>query len=84
MALINVAIWFDDEYFCFGIYLSNIFFPKFFFKFFFKIFFQLFQFFFFEGLTLDASPFTETKRTLCMCVIKNMISKRSKLDFNLM
>ena len=32
-----------------------------------------FQNLFFEGLTLDALPFIETKRTLCICVIKNMI-----------
>ena len=34
-------------------------------------------------MTLDASPFRETVRTLCICVMKNMISKRSKLDFSL-
>ena len=112
MALINVAIKFGDEYFCFGINFSNIFFvntffENFFFKisfptFFFKIVFlkffftkgfffnfkkkkfpTFFQNLFFEGFTLDASPFTETKRTLCICVMKNMISKRSKLDFSL-
>ena len=72
MALINVAINFGYEYFCFVIYFSEIFFVKTFSK------------FFFEGFTLDASPFTEPKRTLCICVMKNMIySKRSKLDFSL-
>ena len=42
-----------------------------------------FQNFFFESFTVDASPFTKTKWTLCICVMKNMISKRSKLDFSL-
>ena len=52
VALINVAIKFGDDYFCFGIYFSNIFFVKIFFEhffcqnffrtFFFKIFFQNF------------------------------------------
>ena len=75
MTFINVAINFGYEYFCFLIYFSNIFFPQ--------IFFQLFQNFFFEGFVLDASPFTEIKRTLCICVMKNMIySKPSKLDFS--
>ena len=107
MALINVAIKFGDEYFCFGIYFSKIFFKKFFPKFFFQHFFPKFFFhiffpnffpkifiskffsqhffliFFFEGFDLDASPFTETKRTLCICLMKNMISKQSKLDFSL-
>ena len=61
------------------------FFPKIFFsKFFSQHFFSNFgQNFFFEGVTLDASPFTETKRTLCICVMKNIISKRSTLDFSL-
>ena len=112
MALINVAINFGYEYFCFVIYFSEIFsvktffkifFPKFFLKTFFSKFFSqnfcfkffphsffptffsnFFSNFFFEGFTLDASSFTETKRTLCICVMKNMIySKRSKLDFSL-
>ena len=43
----------------------------------------IFPKFFFAGFTLDASPFTETKRTLCIYVMKNMISKRSKLDCSL-
>ena len=79
MALINVAINFGYEYFSFVIYFSKIFFPTFFFKIFFlKSFFQIFfpktfQNFFFEGFTLDALAFTETKRTLCICVMKNMI-----------
>ena len=61
----------------------KFFFPTFFFQNFFSNFFSNF-FFFFEGFTLDAFPFTETKRTLCICVMKNMIySKRSKLDFSL-
>ena len=35
-----------------------------------------------KSMPLDASPFTETTRTLCIYVIKNMIySKRSKLNF---
>ena len=32
-----------------------------------------FQILFFEGFTLAALPFTETKRTLCICVMKNVI-----------
>ena len=37
-----------------------------------------------QTFTLDASPFIETKQTVCICVMKNMIySKRSKLDFSL-
>ena len=94
MAIINVAINFGYEYFCFVIYFFKIFFPKFFFKFFpqdffffilSKFFSQLFfKFFFFEGFTVDASPFIETKQTVCIFVMKNMIySKRSKLDFSL-
>ena len=57
MALINVAINFGYEYFCFVIYFSKIFFQNSLSNFFSK--------FFFEGFTLDASPFTETKRNLC-------------------
>ena len=64
-------------------FCSKIFFLKFFVICFPKIFFPtFFQNFFFEGFTLDTSPFIESKRTLCICVMKNMISKRSKLDFN--
>ena len=64
-------------------------FPKFFFQnlfpiFFFSTFFSQnfvsknlfptsFQNLFFEGFTLDALLFTETKRTLCICLMKNMI-----------
>ena len=45
MALINDAIKLGDEYFCFGIYFSNIFFVKTFFEiFFFEIIFQNFFF----------------------------------------
>ena len=78
MALINVALSFGDEYFCFVIYFSKIFL-----KFFFPNFFSIFKFFF-EGFTLDDPPFTETKRTLCICVLKNIIySKRSKSNFRL-
>ena len=122
MALINAAINFGYEYFCFVIYFSTIFlsklfsniffsniffhhffpnifsqnfFRKFFSQNFFPIFFSqnffpkffsyFFSKFFFEDSTLDVSPFTEIKRTLCICVMKNMIySKRSKLDFSLM
>ena len=81
MALINVAINFGYEYFSFVIYFSNIFFQHFFPKIFFP---TSFQNLFFEGFTLDGLPFTETKRTLCICVMKNMIySKGSKLDFSL-
>ena len=109
MALINVAINFDYEYFSFVIYFSknllstlfskifsstffsqNCFFKISFHNFFPKIFFQspvqnfFFQNLVFEGFTLDAPPFTETKRTLCICIMKKMIySKRSKLDFSL-
>ena len=69
-------------------FFFNIFFQNFFltffsqnccFKIFFpNIFFELFKkIFFFEGLFLVASPFIETKQTLCICVMKNMIySKR--------
>ena len=85
MALINVAINFGYEYFCF---FSKFFFVKtfcqhFVSKTFFQTFFsELFQIFFFEAFILDASAFTYKKRTLCICVMKNMIySKRSKLDF---
>ena len=76
--------------FFFPNFIYKIFFPKFvsqhfFSKFFSQNFFSnFFQTFFFEGFTLDASPFTETKRTLCICVMKNMISKRSILDFSRM
>ena len=79
MALISVAINFVYEYFSFVIYFSKIFFPKFFFDFFFFKFFSKnsfptsFQNMFFEGFALDALPFTEIKRTLCICVMKNMI-----------
>ena len=113
MALINVAINFGYEYFCFVIYFSEIFFvktffqnfPKFIFqhffsKFFPEIFFSKFfsQNFFFKIFSPNFFPkiflkkfflralpsFTETRRTLCICVMKNMIhSKRSKLDFSL-
>ena len=66
MALINVDINFIYEYFSFVMYFSK--------KFFIKTFFPTsFQNLFFEGFTLDAFPFTETKRTLCICVMKNMI-----------
>ena len=82
--LIDVAINFVYEYFSFVIYFSNIFFIKTFFQnVFFKICFQLlfskkffsnfFLKFVFWGFTLDALPFTETKRTLCICVMGNMI-----------
>ena len=57
--------------FCSKIFFPNSFSQNFFYK------------FFFEGFTLDASPFTETKRTLCFCVMKNMISNQSKLGFTL-
>ena len=46
MALINVAIKFGDEYFCFGIYFSNIFFVKTFFE-------KLFSKFFFQNFLLS-------------------------------
>ena len=59
----------------------NIFFSTFFSQNFFSNLFSIF--FFLNGFSLDASPFTETKRTLCICVMKNMISKPSKLDFSL-
>ena len=37
-----------------------------------------------NSMPLDASPFTETKRTLCICFMKNMIySKRSKSNSRL-
>ena len=75
-------------------FLSKLFSKIFFSTFFFNIFVRQFLFqnffsktffskFFFEGFTLDVSPFTETKRNLCICVMKNMISKRSKLDLSL-
>ena len=90
VALIDVAINFGYKYFCFVIYFSNIFLSKFFvFHFFLKIFLQnffrtSFQNFFSKGFTLDASLFTETRRTVWICVMKNMIySKRWKLDFSL-
>ena len=94
MALINVAIKFGDNFKCFQNFFSKIFFLIFFFKFLFpKFFFQnfflkmffltFFKNFCFEGFTLDASPFTETKLTLCISAMKNMISKRLKLDFSL-
>ena len=63
--------------FFFQNFCSKIFFPKFVFP-------KFFPTFFFEDFTLDAFPFTETKRTLCICVMKNMISKRSKLHFSLL
>ena len=82
MALINVAIDFGYEYFSFVIYFSKFFFVKPFFQHFFPKFF--FKNLFFKGFTPDALPFTETKRILCIFVMKNMIySKRSKLDFSL-
>ena len=65
----------------FQTFFPNIFFQNFFLKILFPTFFQNF---FFEGFTLDASLFTEIKRTVFICVMKNMIySKRSKLDFSL-
>ena len=89
VALINVAINFCHEYFSFVMYFSKIFFVKTFFPTFFllKLFFKMcflkfyfqnffptsFQNLFFEGSTLDTLPFTETKRTLCICVMENMI-----------
>ena len=77
--------------FFFQNFLLNIFFPKFFTQHFFsKIFYSTFFFqnffsiFFFERFTLDAFSFAEPTRTLCICVVKNMIcSERSKLDFHL-
>ena len=64
-----------------------IFFPKFFPKIFFSKFFFFPKFFtqsfFLTFFSQNFFPFTETKRTLCICVMKNMISKRSKLDFSL-
>ena len=70
--------------FFFKFFFSKLFFPIFSSEFFFQHFFlTFFLIFFYDGFTLDASPFTETKRTLCICVMKNMIySKRSKLDFS--
>ena len=52
--------------FFFQNFFSNIFFLKFFFQIFFSKFKKknFFQHFFFDGLTLDATPFTETKRTM--------------------
>ena len=71
------------------IFFLNFLFPKFFFQHFFsKIFFS--KFFFPTSIqnfllrALDASQFTEPERTLCICVMKNMISKWLKLDFSLM
>ena len=71
--------WLYTFLFC-SLFFQN--FPKFLIQnFFSKI---SFHNFFFEGSTLDASPFIETKRTLCICVMKNMIySKRSSLNFRL-
>ena len=65
--------------FCFKIFFPKLFFKIFFLKcfsqnFFSKHFFPTsFQNLFFDGFTLDALPSTETKRTLCICVMKNMI-----------
>ena len=62
-------------------FFSQNFFSKFFFLNFFltiffpKFFFQLLSKFFFWGLYSRASPFTETKRTLCICVMKNQESR---------
>ena len=72
-----------------NIFVVEFIFPTFFLSklfsnFFFQIFFPTyFQNFFFGGFTLDAFPFAEIKRTLCICVMKNMIRKRSKLDLSL-
>ena len=62
----------------------SLFFLNFFLNFVYQNFFSnLLKKFFFEGFTLDASPLTESKRTLP--VMKNIIysSKRSKLNFRL-
>ena len=67
MALINVTINFVYEYFSFVIYFSKIFLSKLFSKHFFP---TSFQNLFFEGFTLDALPFTETKRTMNLCYKK--------------
>ena len=87
VALINVAINFFNEYFSFVIYFSKILFQHFFFqnlfsKFFSQNFFSKnfcptsFQNLIFEVFTLKALPFTDTKRTLCICVMKNIIYRK--------
>ena len=67
---------------CFQNFFCQNCFPKFFFQnFFAKLFYFIFfsKFFFsklffkIEGFTLDAFLFAETQRTLCICVMKNMI-----------
>ena len=65
------------------IFFSKFFLHIFFFKFFLQIFFPniffskiFFSTFLFESFTLDASPFTETKRNLCVCVMKNRVASR--------
>ena len=51
-------------------------FPKFFFSQFFSSFPHFFQSFLFSGFTLDVSLFTETKRTLYVSVMKNIIRNK--------
>ena len=68
--LINVVMNFCYQYFCFEIFFfQNIFF-EIFFQIFFSIFFPPFfsKCFFFDSFTLDASPFTKTKRTIYVSV----------------
>ena len=81
----NVAINFGNEYFCFVIYYSKIFFVKTFFQhFFFKIFFQhffskiffsnfisnLFLKFIFEGFTLDTPVYRDKTDSMYLCYEK--------------
>ena len=72
---------FFSQNFFFQIFFSNFFLKTFFSKFFLQIFFpkiffsKFFQNFFCKGFTLDASPFTKTKRTICICVMKNQESR---------
>ena len=79
----SVVIYFSNIFFIktffrnffFHNFFSTCFFQNFFFQNFIKIFFLKFCFqnLFFDDFTLDALAFTKTKRTLCICVMKNMI-----------
>ena len=84
MALINVAIKFGDEYFCFGIYFFKIFLFRTCLEIFFiKNFFSKIKkkILFLRALLSMLSVYRDKTDSIYMC-IKNMISKRSKLDFS--
>ena len=71
--------------FFFQIFFPKIFFPKIFFQQFFSqnFFPTSFQNLFFEGCTLDALPFTETKRTLCTYLCYEKYDIQANIAFRL-